>query len=318
MKKQLLALSIFLLSATAFAADKLPVPKSSLQPIDQVAAVVNDQVITQSEVNLTYKRAAQQIQESGTQMPDESTLKNEILNQMVYQKLQLELVKRNNITVTNAQVTAAIKNIAKQNKISVTALKRKVLEQGTTYSQLRKEIKKQIQMSILQHQVVGKNIKVNEEEINQFLSKYQTQKKYATQYHIIDILVPLLAAPTATQAKQARVEALKIIKSLRKGGDILKIKGATVSDLGWHMATGLPNLFVNQLKKMNVGGLAGPLRAQNGYHIIKLIAIKKGSAQLPSRAQVKNILLNQKFQKAIHNWVMDLRRQSYVKIINPQ
>jgi len=318
MKKQLLVLSIFLLTATAFAANNLPAPKSSLQPIDQVAAVVNDQVIVQSEVDKMYEHAIQQIEKTNAQMPSESTLKNEILNQMIYQKLQLQLVKRNNIKVTDAQVTATIKKIAKQHKISVTALKRKLLEQGSTYSKFRTEMKKQIQINILQHHALAKDIKVSDAEINKFLNKYKTQKKYATQYHIIDVLVPLPAAPTSTQEKQARVEALKIIKSLRKGGDILKIKGATVTDLGLRMTTSLPDLFVNKLKKMKVGDLAGPLRAQNGYHIIQLIAIKKGSAQLPRRSEIRNILMNQKFQKAVHTWVTSLRKQSYVKIVNPQ
>lgn len=310
MKKQIIAAFLLLVSTITLAAPS--------EPIDQIAAVVNDTVITQNQVNQAYQKTVKQIQNQNAQMPDELTLKSQILNQMIYQELQLQLAKRNHIQATNEQVTTAIKNIAKQHRISVTALKRKLLEQGISYSDYRKQIKKQIEMSILQHQALAKDVKVSDAEVTNFLNKYKSQKKYATQYRIIDVLIPLPAAPTPTQAKQAKVEALNIYDQLKKGGDILKIKGASVNDLGWQTIPDLPDLFANNVRNMKKNAIAGPLRAENGYHIIKLTDIKKGKVALPTRAEVKNILLNQKFQKALHAWVINLRKQSYVKIVHPQ
>lgn len=318
MKKLLIALAVITFTSTAFAANNLSKQNNSLQEIDQVVAIVNNGVITQSQVNMAYKSAIKQIKASGQTPPDASTLKNNILNQLIYQKLQLQLAERNHVTVTNAQVNAAIKNIAKQHRISVAMLKQKVQAQGTSYSKYRNEIKKQILISMIQHRALANEIKISDAELNQFLNKFKSQKKFAKQYHIIDILVPLPSAPTSTQAKQAKTQALKIAKSLRNSAKVSTIKGAEVNDLGWRTEMDLPDIFLKQLAKLKSGGIAGPLRAPNGYHVIKLIATKKGKALLPSRDQAKRILMEQKFQKLLHDWVMKLRKQSYVKIVKPQ
>jgi len=319
MKKQLVALlSVFLFTVTAFAVDKLPVPKTSLQPVDQIVAIVNHQIITQSQVDQAYQRVLKQVREQGTHMPSASTLKREILNQLVYQKLQLQLAKRNNMAVSNAQVTQAIKRIAQQNKLSVAAMKQKIEAQGLPYAKYREQIKMQILISTLQHRALEKDMRVKKAEIDEFIEKYKSQKEFAMQYHLIDILVPLPSAPTATQARQAKVEATEIIKSLRRGTRVNAIKGAEVNDLDWRTMADLPTLFTHKLSAMKEGQVVGPLRAKNGYHLIKLIGTKKSSARLPSREKIKRLLQEQKFQKALQKWLLNLHNRSYVKIVKPQ
>jgi len=318
MKKLLLILLLSFFTTVTICAESIPAPKNSLKPIDQVAAIVNDSIITQSQVDKAYKNTIIQMKKAGKNIPDESTLKTAILNQLIAQELQMQLVKQNNITVTNAQVSQAIKNIAKQHKISVTTLKNKVTAQGMSYSEYRKQLKKQIALSIIQHQALSKDIQVSKAEINEFINKIKTQKDFAKKYHIIDVLVPVPAAPTTTQEKQAKVEAMQITKTLKHGADVLTIKGATVKDLGWQPSYQLPDLFLNQLINMKKGDIAGPLRAGNGYHIIKLIGVREGKRALPTPEQVKMILQEQKFQKALKKWLDKLRKDAYVKIVTPQ
>lgn len=306
-KKLLPLLFTFFFTVTAFA---------SAQPIDRVVAIVNNEVITQNQINHAYNTAVAQSRQQNMSMPSESIAKNAILTQMIYGKLQLQLAERNHFNVTDAQINQAIANIAKQHNVSVAMLKQKVQEEGSSYSHYRKEIKKQILMSMVQHQALEKSIEVSHSEINQFIEK--TQNSSAIQYHVIDVLVPLPSAPTATQEKQARVEALQIEKSLRQGTDVNSIKSAQVNDLGWRSGTDLPDIFLKSLSTMKPGGVTAPIRAPNGYHVLKLIEIKKDAAKLPNRAEAKRMVLEQKFQKALRKWLVHLREQSYVKIINPQ
>lgn len=317
MKKMFLVLSLLLFTLPGFSSS-LPMPSSSGEPIDRVVAVVNDNVITQSQVNRVYRRTLKQIKAHGANMPSKSILKSEILNHLIYQNLQLQLAKRGHLTVTEAQVNRAIDNIAKQHRISVVELKSKVQKDGYTYLGFRKEIKQQLLISMLQHQVLAEKIKVTDSEINQFLNKTKLQSKFSPRYHLIDVLVPLPASPTTTQAKQAKVRALSIMKSLRQGASIHSVKGAEVDDLGWKTFQGLPDLFIHQLEKMRPGDIAGPLRAQNGYHVIKLIDMKKAQTPLPTRKRVTILIKEQKFQKAVQKWLNKLRKQAYIKILHPQ
>ncbi len=316
-KLLILFLTLSFTPVIALANSHLPSPKSSIEPLDQIVAIVNDGLITERQVNAAYQNALEQAQAQGINLPNPSTLKNEILNQLIDQELQVQLAKRNKLEVTEAQLTQAIKNIAQQHKMSVSDLKQKVIAQGTPYPIYRQAIKKQILISMVQRQALGKNMQVSQADIKQFLQKYQSQKKVATQYHVIDARVPLPSTPTPTQLKQAQAQALKISTLLQATADYSKIKGAEVNDLGWRTQLELPDLFLKHITKMKPNHITHPVLAPNGYHVLKLVNIKKSQTPLPSHEQIKTILMQQKFQKALSQWIVQLRQQSYVKIVRP-
>ena len=318
MTKRLFGLFLLFFTATTFATGTLPSPTSSVEPIDQVVAVVNDAIITQSQVDAAYKNAVRQIKLRKIKMPDQSTIKNEIINQLIYQELQLQVAQRNQLHITDEQITEAINHIAKQHKISVASLKQKLKEQKTSYATYRKEIKKQMLMSMIQHQALAKEVDVSDVEIDALLDKYKSQGKYATQYHLIDIVIPLPSTPTNAQQKQAKKQALQIINALHRGADTDSVKGAEINDLDWRTKVALPDIFLQPLSKMKPGSIAGPFAAPNGYHILKLVNTKKENAKPPTRNQAKSILMEQKFQKALRKWLIKLRQQSYVDIVHPQ
>ena len=318
MRYKIIALLLATFCLSAWAAKGLPTPRSSVQPIDQIVAVVNSDIITQSEINATYRRALKQIKKRHGTVPDESTLKNEILNQLIYKKLQLQLAKRYGFKVTNSQVDVTVKSIAKQHRMTIDQLKQKIKSDGLNYAQYRKEIKNQIMISLVQRQALGTDIKVSNAEADQFLKKYKGEGKFATHYHQIDLRIPLPAASTSAQSKQAKAEAIKILGQLKQGADIYKVAGVLVTDLGWRTTASLPNLFTHQLSTMKTGSIVGPLRAENGYHLIKLVGIRRSKTSLPTRKQVKHMLLQRKFEKALGAWLMKLRKKAYVKILAPQ
>jgi peptidyl-prolyl cis-trans isomerase SurA len=321
-----IAFSVSVASITSIAASNLPAPESALpspkistQPIDQIVATVNDGIITQSEVNTLYKRALKQITKSGKVAPNKSTLKNEILNQIIYKKLQLQMAKRAGLTVTEAQINIAIASIAKQHKTSSAGLMQKVSADGFTSEQYRKEIREQILMSMLQHQALAKDVSVTNADVSDFLKQYQSQGKYATRYQLVDLRIPLPAASTRTQAKKANAQALNIIKQLRNGADAYKIAGVQVNSMGWGTLSTIPDLFARQLNDdTSIGNIVGPVRAGNGYHIVIVKNIKKSKLKLPSRDQVKQILFRQKINKALGKWLTKLRNTASVKILKAQ
>lgn len=318
MKKWLLLMLLTGVTTLGFADTSLPSPENSLKPIDQVVAVVNDDVVTQSEINSAYKNAMQQLKAHNAQIPDASTLKNEILNQIIYHKLQIQVAKRNNISVTNEQVTMAIEGIAKQNHLSVAEMKSKIIASGMTFAKYREEIKNQVMLSMIQHEALSKDIKVSNAEVREFFNKVNAQKDFAQQYNLIDILIALPSAPTASQLKQAKAQAMEISKQLKAGAATDSIKGADARELGWQASNQLPDIFIEAINNQSTGYVSQPLKAGNGFHVIKLLGTKAGEKKLPTEQQAKQILLQQKYQAALHKWVENLRKQSFVKIVKPQ
>jgi len=319
------ALLLAVFSITALAAKGLPRPQSSLptptmsaEPIDQIVATVNNGIVTQSEIDTVYKHAIKQIAKSGKPAPNKSTLKNEILQQIIYKKLQLQLAKRAGLKVTQSQIDHAIKSIAKQHHVSIAGLMKKVSLDGYTPAKYRVEIKQQILVTTLQHQALAKDVNVTNADITQFLAQYQTEGKYATKYHLIDLRIPLPEAATTVQSKQAKAQALKIMKKLRAGADEYKLAAVQVTDMGWGTTSTIPDIFTHQLATAKVGTIIGPLRAGNGYHVVIVKGLKTSKHKPPTKEQVKQILFQQKIGKALEKWLTKLRKSADVKIIVPQ
>jgi peptidyl-prolyl cis-trans isomerase SurA len=317
MKQLLTAMTVLFATLTALASP-LPSPQSSGQDIDKVVAIVNAQAITESDLNRGYQNARQQMKQQGAKMPSAATIKNEILKQLIDQDLQLQIAKRNNISISTEQLNATIESIAKNNKISVAVLKQKLAAQSIPYQKFKKNLNDQMLIHTVQHQFVTEKTTASPSEVQDWINHYKSQAQYNAQYHLVDIVVPLPSSPTATQIHQAKKQALNLIKSLKGGADLNGIKGAEVKQMGWKTTAELPSLFTKQLANLQDGDFSQPLSAGNGIHIIQRIASKKSAAKLPTPLQAKHFIEQMKFQKAIQKWLEKLRKDSYVKIIDPK
>ncbi len=296
----------------------LPNPQSSDQTINRIVAVVNNGIITQSELDAAIARTKEQLTKMHSRMPSEEQIRQGVLNQLIFQKLQLQIAKRNKMKATNEQINAAIGRIAKQSGITVEQLKQKVAKEGVRFSQFRKDLKKQIIISQIQQQAVSREVNVTADDINTLKQKIAAQQGGGTQYHIADIIVPVASDASDSTWKAAEATAQSVKQQLQKGASITDAiaqhKNAQYSNLSWGTINSIPDLFSAQLPNMKIGGVAGPLKAGNGYHVIKLEGTRGKATKMPSKAQLQQIAYRQKFQVALEKWLMQLRKTSYVKI----
>src|SRR5688572_3369882 len=117
MKKRIISTLLlnFAIAATVHAA-----------PLDQIVAVVNDEVVTQSEVNQGLAVAKIQYTQTHQPMPSKEELQKQVTNQLINKKLQLQIAKQAGIKVTDSDVDQAVKNIAAQNNVSVSTLYQRI------------------------------------------------------------------------------------------------------------------------------------------------------------------------------------------------
>ena len=92
---------------------------TKVQPLDKIVAVANDIVITQSDLDQALGSAKKQLAASNTPTPSSSSLRKQVLNQLIDRKLQLQMADQNGISVSEADVTKAIERIASSNKLTV-------------------------------------------------------------------------------------------------------------------------------------------------------------------------------------------------------
>ena len=290
--------SLFVIAFTPFAiAD---------ESLNAVAAVVNNQIITQSELNGAVTKAKAQLAASANPNAlNDAQLRKMVLQQLIDEKLQLQLAKKAGITVSNAEVSAAIAHLAQANGVTVAELKAKLAQAGMSFTAYQTMIHSQLIMHQLQQHAVSSQMSpVIQADLRKALLIYQSQMgaQSQAQYHVIDIV-----APTKDQAQQ-------IMMQLKKGANISTVAPKETTDLGWQTTSALPTLFVQQLSNMKQGDVAGPIKAPNGYHVIQLAGVQGQSTSKPTKAQLENIAQQIKFQEAVKKWLVNLRKTAYIKI----
>jgi peptidyl-prolyl cis-trans isomerase SurA len=186
--------------------------------------------------------------------------------------------------------------------------------QGYTYAEFLKEVKLEILIGQLQHAALSSQINISKEQVQAKLNELKNNPQFASEYHVIDILVPLKDNPSQAEIAQAKKQALTMKRHLQNGANYKSIADHDDTDLGWRTLSQLPTIFADQVVKLKAGGVAGPLQAANGFHVIQLLKIRKSTNPLPTMRQVQERLYMMQVQKQMAKWLKGLRDQSDVQI----
>ena len=270
------------------------------QLLDTVVAVVNDGVITASELNAQVELTRKQILAQKMQLPNDAALKKQVLQHLIDVDLQMQMAKQNGITVDSTELNEAIDRIATGNKISLTQLREEITKQGISWQEYRRNIRKEIIISRLQQKAVGKEVNVTNEQVERYLKTDNHVDNSALTYHLQHIVVPLNEEPTTEQVKKARATAEQLLAKVKKGEDFNRLAIEQSSsevaleggDLGERHLAELPELFAKQVVTMKAGQVAGPIRAANGFQLLKLVSIGGESQKhVVSLTHVRHILV---------------------------
>jgi peptidyl-prolyl cis-trans isomerase SurA len=270
------------------------------QLLDKVVAIVNNGVITSSELDAQVELSKKQILAQKMQMPEESVLRKQVLQHLIDVDLQMQLAKQHGITVDSTELNEAIERVATMNNLTLSQLREEITKQGITWQEYRQNIRKEMLLSRLQQKAVGKEVQVTNEQVEQYLKTANTVDNSAVTFHLLNIVIPLNEEPTTEELKSARANAEKLLAKIKKGEDFSRLAIEESSgelaleggDLGERHLAELPEIFAKEVVKMNVGQVVGPLRTGNGFQLIKLVA-KGGDNQhhVVTQTHVRHILL---------------------------
>ena len=252
--------------------------KSTVIPLDKIIAIVDDNIITQIELDERVKLISQQLKQKGNQLPSIDNLRKQILERLILEKLQLEMAKKTGIRINDEMVNRVIANIAKENRLSMDKFRKVLAKDGYAFSDFRENIRREVTISQLRKIRVENKIDISEQEIDNYLDQHLNSKSANDEYHLSHILIATPEAATPEQIENARIKAEKVVADLAKGDDFSQ-KAVSVSndelalkggDLGWRKSAQLPTLFTSVVRKMRKNEVQGPLRSASGFHIIKL------------------------------------------------
>ena len=247
--------------------------------VDRVVAVVNNQVITLSELNEHVATAERQLQRQGTALPDYAKLERQVLERLILVKAQLELAKNLDIHVPDVQLDRAVQRIAANNGMSLAAFRTALENGGVSFGKFRDEVRDQIILNRLREREVDRKIHVSDSEIDAFLQQRKDAAEQHAEYDVANILVRLPDQASPAQVAAARAKAEKARAEALAGADFAKL-AATYSDgpnalkggdLGWRSDARLPELFTSALKNMKPNDISEVLRSPAGFHVLKLL-----------------------------------------------
>jgi peptidyl-prolyl cis-trans isomerase SurA len=295
--KQLIASFLLALAIMSSAHAQLLTPDApASQALDRIVAVVNDDVVLQSDLNDAVRSVQQQYVGHAEQLPPMNVLQQQVLNRLVLMRLQIQKAQDQGITVSDADIDQAVAGVAQQNKLTPEQLRAEVERSGASFAAFRQQLGEQITVQRLHQSVVQSSVSVTDSEIDNLLSSPSYK---AGEVHLahIQISIPSGADAAAIQASQAKAE--QALAAIKGGMDFnaAAIRYSDASDaldggdLGWRRMDEVPAAFADTLESMKPGDVSPALRGPTGFHILKLIGQRQTNRKMVTEFHARQILI---------------------------
>lgn len=288
---RLLLAGLFLVAASA---------QAELQPLDRVVAIVENDVILQSELDQRLTEVQQKAGQRG-QLPPANELRKQLLDHLILESIQLQMGERAGVRISDSQLNDAIANIAAKNGMADLEQFKAALEaQGLSYEEMREQVRREMTIQRVQQGNLNSRVQVTEQEVENFLQSPEGVAMTAGQYHLAHLLYPLATDASNADATQAEQTMTKLGAAINEGKTsfetVLKDKqfeGATIEggDLGWRKQEELPTAFAQVAPGLGKGQVSAPFRSGAGIHVLKILDRKGGGGQIVAQTHARHILI---------------------------
>jgi peptidyl-prolyl cis-trans isomerase SurA len=231
--------------------------------------------------------------------PPRNELVRAVLDRMISDKAQLQLAREVGVRIEDAAVDQAEQNVARQNRIDVPELYKRLAADGMVPAQFRNQLRDQLTLVRLREREVDSRVRVSDLEVAQYLREQQSgNDPSAQEINIAQILVAVPEAATPEQVASLQAKAQSALTRARAGEDFAVLARelsdsadkANGGQLGLRVADRLPPLFVEATQNLAVGALSPVLRSGAGFHVLKVIE-KRLAGMTVTQSRARHILL---------------------------
>ncbi|MBM7111926.1 peptidylprolyl isomerase [Archangium primigenium] len=290
--------------------------------VDRVAAVVNRDIITLSEVE---KRAAPELARVGRDAEARERILKQALDTLIGEKLMEEQIQELGLAVTDSELEAAVSDVKRQNNITDEAQFDRLLSgEGFSVAAYKEFLRKQMSRMKLVQMKVSTKVKVSEEDLKAAYTQYNKLESEDAEVHARHILVQVDAKATPAQVETAHKKALVLAQEARQPGvdfaELAKAKseGPSASDggdLGFFRRGVMVPAFERVAFALQEGEVSEPVRTQFGWHVLK-VEEKRAVNVAPFeqvKAELESRLKLQKTEKYVEQYVQELRQKASVE-----
>jgi len=284
--------TLVILAGSAVAAER--------QLLDRVIALVDEGVILQSEYDERIQEVQLRAREMDLQLPPADQLREQIMENLIIENLQLQLADRVGIRFDDDTLNRVMTDMAQQNNMSFDQYINALESQGA-YLTTRERIRRELAVNEVQRGMVNRRINITDQEIENYLNSESGREAMAPDYLVDQILMPVLATDSDEIARAKEAFVMDLLQRTRNGEDFADVRmqaqrsaqGFAVSggELGWRKTDQLPTLFAEIVVDMTPGEVSDPVRSSNGFHLIKLTDVRGDSNRLVKQTEARHVLI---------------------------
>ena len=269
------------------------------QTLDKVIAIVDEDVVLQSELERRMNEIRQQARASNTALPPEAEFRAQVLDALVLENIQMQLANRVSIRFDDDTLNRVLANMAEQNNLTFEQYVSALDSQGV-YLQTREQVRKELTLRELQRGMVNRRISITNQEIENFLNSEMGRSAMAPDFLVDHILVASSDTDTPQSLQEKQQFAAELLARLQEGADFASLRAeaqrqgrfpVSGTDFGWRRLEQIPSLFVDVVPGMKIGDIEGPIRANNGFHIIQLVDIRGGTSRMVNQTHLRHIMI---------------------------
>lgn len=268
--------------------------------LDRVAAVVNDGVVLRSELEEQMSLVSERLKAQGLEMPPVDVLRQQVLERLILQELQIQRAQRAGIRVNDENLNQALAEVAQRNNIGLAQLPAALAAQGIDYGAYRETVRREMTIQVLQQRDVIQRINVSPRELEQFLEKQKSRPSELNEYNLSHILIAVPQEATPQQLEDATRRAEDVVNRARAGEDFARLAVANSNSqtaleggaLGWRRGPEIPTVLADLVVGLKPGEVSAPLRTPSGYHIVRLNEVRGADQQVViEQTRARHILL---------------------------
>ncbi len=285
-----LILTSSVLFSSAFAAE---------QKLDRIAAIVDNDVVMFSQYQTRLQEVQQTISKRGVEIPPEDVLRQQVMERLIIDAIQLQMAERSGIRISDEELNASMATIAERNGLSQQEFEQALAADGLSLEDAQEQIRQEMTISRVRQYRVAERIQVTDQEVQNFLASDLGKMQLAEEYLLANILIPVPDGASNEELAKAQSDVESIVKQLEQGADFTQLairysaseNALEGGEMGWRKAAQLPPPFDRMLSSMALGQVTQPTRTAGGIIMLKLLDKRGDAVVYRDETHARHILL---------------------------
>ena len=273
--------------------------QAEVQPLNRVVAIVDNDVVMQSQLDARLREVQQTIAQRGAALPPEHVLSQQVLERLIIENIQLQIGERSGIRITDEELNQAIGTIAQRNGMNIEQFRAALAADGLSYVDARDQVRREMIISRVRQRRVAERIQVTDQEVQNFLASDMGKMQLSEEFRLANILIPVSEGASSQDIQAAERQARELYEQLQQGADFAQLAIARSAsetaleggEMGWRKAGQLPPPFDTMLTSLSAGDVTEPMRTPGGFILLKVLEKRGGDSQVRDEVNVRHILI---------------------------